>query len=349
LRAVQLDTISVLARSHELVAYARLGAVRRSSIDDAFWGPSSQTFEFWSHAACVLPLETWPLYAAKRRARLAKGRRWHDLDDREAACRVVRDRLVADGPLTARQLGGAKAGGSWWDWSDVKIAAEWLLDIGEVVARERRGFERVYDLAERAVPRALLEEAPSDQECAAGLVASAASALGVATVADLAAYHGMLQASVRGAIDDAGLEAVEVEGWDQPAWAARGALGALDARPRGRTVLLSPFDSLVWDRGRTERLFSLRYRLEAYVPKHLRVAGYFAMPVLAGDRLVALVDPKRLKSTLHARHVVLHTRDAPRHVAAALREAATWVGCDDVVVDRVTPEARARELADALR
>src|SRR6202042_2344766 len=144
--------------------------------------------------ACVLPLEEWPAYAVTRRARRARGRRWHLLEDELASCADVRDRLRSEGPLTARQLGGAKKGGVWWDWSETKIAAEWLLDIGELVCRERRGFQRVYDLSVRAIPAALLAEDWSDEECAVQLVAAAGGALGVALPADLARYHGLSQA-----------------------------------------------------------------------------------------------------------------------------------------------------------
>ncbi len=166
LGAVQLDTISVLARSHELVAYARQGAIGRNRVERAYWGTKSATFEYWSHAACVVPLEDWPAYGFKRRARLARGRRWHVLEEHDKSCADVVARLRDDGPLTANQLGGAKKGGPWWDWSETKIAAEWLLDIGELVCRERRGFQRVYDLAERAVPQDLLAQDWTDEECA---------------------------------------------------------------------------------------------------------------------------------------------------------------------------------------
>ncbi len=196
LGGVQLDTISVLARSHELVAYARLGPVGRERVEKAFWGSGSSTFEYWSHAACVLPLEEWPAYAIKRRIRLAKGKRWHVLQERDKSCAEVVARLRGEGPLTANELGGAKKGGTWWDWSETKIAAEWLLDVGTLVCRQRRGFQRVYDLAERAIPADLLALDWSDEESAGRLVATAAAALGVATVADLAAYRGLTQRTV---------------------------------------------------------------------------------------------------------------------------------------------------------
>ncbi|HWE66310.1 MAG TPA: crosslink repair DNA glycosylase YcaQ family protein [Acidimicrobiales bacterium] len=346
LGAVQLDTISVLARSHELVAYARYGAIARKSIEQAYWGPRSETFEYWSHAACVLPLEDWPFYAFKRRASQAKGRRWHLLEDMAKSCGQVRQRLERDGPLTARELGGAKRGGIWWDWSEIKIAAEWLLDIGELVCRERRGFQRVYDLSSRAIPAGLADQEPSDEACAIELVGHAGRAMGVATVGDLAAYHGLPQALVRQVLSDTDLVPMAVEGWAQPGWAAPGALDVLNRRVRGRSVLLSPFDSLLWFRPRAERLFGIRHRLEAYVPREKRLYGYFAMPVLAGTKFVGLVDPGRRGRTLVAKQVTLQTGDAPRHVAAALGEAAAWVGCDDIAIERVEPAGRTAELKE---
>ncbi len=143
-------------------------------------------------------------------------------------------RLRAEGPLTANELGGAKKGGTWWDWSETKIAAEWLLDIGELVCRRRRGFQRVYDLAERAIPTDLLDQEWSDEECTAHLVAAAARSLGVATVADLAAYHGMLQAQVRDALGVRRARRVRVEGWKAPAYADPEALERLEP-PRRHT------------------------------------------------------------------------------------------------------------------
>jgi hypothetical protein len=348
LGGVQLDTISVLARSHELVAYARHGAITRSSIEAAYWGATSSTFEYWSHAACVLPLEEWPSYEFRRRAFRSRGRRWHYLEDAAASCAGVLARLRAEGPLTARELGGAKKGGTWWDWSETKIAAEWLLDTGELVCRERRGFQRVYDLADRAVPAELTHVEWSDEECAIRLVGAAGRSLGVATAADLAVYKGIptkLVLRVLGATD---LVPVQVQGWDKAAFVAPGAADVLNRRVRGRSVLISPFDSLTWDRARTERLFGFQHRLETYVPRHKRQYGYFAMPVLGRNRLVGLVDPGRRGQTLVAKQVTLRTTDAARIVAAALVEAASWVQCHEVVIERVDPVERTAEVEACL-
>ncbi|WP_242903280.1 winged helix-turn-helix domain-containing protein [Actinomadura terrae] len=354
LGAVQLDTISVLARSHELVPYARLGAVGRNAVETAYWGNGTyRAFEYWAHAASVIPMADWPLFEFRRRAYRSRGWRWHKVP--EGVCDEIRARLRSDGPLTTKELGGAKASSEWWDWSDHKIGIEWLLDIGEVVCVERVGWRRVYDLAERAVPEHLRTQEPDDDACLTALVARAGKALGVATRGDLADYYRVRQDQVDQVIEATGLVRASVRGWAQPAWADP---EALDVPPKGRhvTTLLSPFDSLVWDRARASRVFGFDHRLEAYVPKAKRVHGYFAMPLLAGGRLLGRVDPARDGRTLIARQVTFEpwaVRTAPRAetaaaaLATALWRAASWVGCDDVRVERIVPDGVDRALLDA--
>lgn len=357
LGAVQLDTISVLARSHELVMHARLGplgaseALGRDAIEHAYWRHEpgdAAVFEFWSHAACLIPARQWPAYAFRRRANRARGQRWHPLD--HASVRTVLARLRAEGPLTSTELGGARRGGDWWDWSETKVAVEWLLDVGEVVVAERRGWRRVYDLPERALPPTVLDADPDDATCVRLLVSDAGHQLGVATEADLAEQYRLRREQVRAALPDTELVPVLVEGWRDPAWARPDLVDLLGDGGRSRTTLLSPFDSLVWDRRRTARMFGMDHRLEAYTPAPKRVHGYFAMPVLHRGRLVARVDPKRVGATLHARRVTFEatTADAVRGVARALHEAGAWVGCAQVVVDDVVPARLGAPLRQAL-
>ncbi|MFE1577026.1 winged helix-turn-helix domain-containing protein [Streptomyces fradiae] len=344
LGAVQLDTISVLARSHELVPYARLGAVGRQAVDTAYW-TGRHAFEYWSHAACVLPIEEWPHFAFRRRAYRRSPQWHHDLPD--GAYDAVIGQLRAEGPLTATELGGAKNGGEWWDWSASKVAVERALMYGEVVCVERRGWKRVYDLAERAVPAGLLHDELDDAECLRRLVRLAGQALGVGTRADIADYHRIKGEQFDAVVADSGLLPVRVEGWDKPAWADPAAL-ASEPRGRHRTTLLSPFDSLIWERARTERIFGFTHRLEAYVPKQKRVHGYFAMPLLAGGRLLGRVDPAREGGTLVARQLSLTGPKAIAPMAQALREAAEWVGCDAVRVERTDRPDLAPALTAAL-
>ena len=366
--AVQLDTISVLARSHELVAYARLGAIPRSRIERAYWNTGQPgAFEYWSHAACVLPIEEWPYYAFRRRALQARGVRWHQ--SRERACADVLARLKTEGPLTATQLGGAKNGGAWWDWSETKIAVEWLLDTGEVICARRTGWRRVYDLPERVLPDGLLGAEPSDHECVIHLAGVAARALGVVTRADMIDYQRLRQFS-RGSLGPsplkdatatsdaalaAGLTPVVIDGGGAavPGWADPAALAAAAGQPgasrgRHRVTLLSPFDSLIWDRKRTLRMFGFEHSLEAYVPRPKRVHGYFTMPLLARGQLVGRVDPARSGQTLVARQLSLDTPRAIEPMARALVEAASWVGCDTVKLGHVQPPELQARLQAAL-
>jgi len=355
LGAVQLDTISVLARSHELVAYARLGAVGRTAVEAAYWRRPAQAFEALAHAMCILPIELWPYLAARRRrsARWTHPSRPHDT---RAMARVVAQ-LAARGPLTASDLGGSRAKEArpenvWWHWSPEKIALERLLAIGTVVCVERVAWRRVYDLAERAVPARLLARDLDDAACHARLIALAAERLGVGTADDLRGYFGgMTPEQAAQAIAAARLVPVRVAGWDVPAWADPDALAALGAGTiagRHRTTLLSPFDSLVWDRARLLRIFGLVHKLEAYTPAADRVHGYFAMPVLSGGRIVGRVDPGRDGTTLLAKRVTAPPGSEPA-VARALVEAAGWVGCDTVRVTETRPASLRAPLRRALR
>jgi len=353
--AVQLDTISVLARSHELVAYARLGRVSRTEIESAYWGRPARAFEGIAHAYCIVPIELWPHFAARRRL---SERRIHPRRPPEK--RAMREMLAAlrsRGPLTATDLGGSRSKAPrpenvWWHWSAEKIALERLLAIGEVVCVERQAWRRVYDLAERAVPARLRAIHEDDPTCHATLIRLAADRLGVGTVRDLRGYFGWMGVSLpdtRAAIERAKLVPVTVRGWTDEAWASPKALRALGAGIRGthRTTLISPFDSLIWDRPRTARIFGYAHKFEAYVPAPDRIHGYFVMPVLASGKLVGRVDPGRSGTTLVAKRVSGEPKAAAQ-IARALVEAARWVGCDDVKVVEARPAPFKAALRTAL-
>jgi uncharacterized protein len=353
LGAVQLDTISVLARSHELVAYARLGAIGRPKIEAAYW--SGGAFEYWAHAASIMAMSQWPLFAFRRRFYIARDKHWGEHS--APVAKAVLDRVRAEGPMTATDLGGAKKTTTWWGWSEVKSAAEFLLASGQLACTKRVGWRRFYDVPERAVPAELLHDDLTDDECQVALITQAAEHLGVATAADLADYFRLKKLEVARLLPRTGLTQVKVRGWDAAGWADPATVAAGLPAGRHRTSLLSPFDSLVWDRVRTARIFGLDHRLEAYVPKELRQHGYFAMPVLAGGRIVARVDPAREGSTLIARHVTVMPQHAtPAKIAAtanaigeALREAATWVGCDNIAIEKVEPGGTADSMRAAVR
>jgi uncharacterized protein YcaQ len=346
LGAVQMDSVNVLVRSHYLPLFARLGPYPRELLDRLAYGGSRRTlFEYWGHMASLLPLDTYPLFRW-RMERAAKGiGTWGSLarlarEKPELVARVeqeVRDR----GPLAAGELADKpKSQGGWWGWSDHKRALEYLFWSGRLTTASRRNFERLYDVVERVIPervRALPSVDPAAQQ--RGLVAMAARALGVATARDLSDYFRLSAADGRARITElvaeGGLREVKVDGWKQPAYLARGAVlpKTVDA-----TALLSPFDSLVWDRSRTERLFGFHYRIEIYTPAHQRVHGYYVLPFLLGDRLVARVDLKsdRAASALLVRGLHLERgvrrADVMPRLKDQLADMAAWLGLDRVAL-----------------
>ncbi len=302
---LQIDSVNVLVRAHELPPFARLGPYRRSLIAESA-ERHRDLFEFLGHAACLLPTHTHPLW----RWRMDRSRdTWRgDVDRIEQERPGYTDAVLAElrdrGPLTAAELtDGGPAKGPWWGWADGKAVLEWMWAAGVVsVAARRNSFERVYDLTERVIPAEILNApTPSIDDAHRELVRIVARALGVATRRDIFNYL-YLRAdrtarSIAELVEAGELVPVEVEGWKEPSWLATGARSPrrVDAR-----ALLAPFDPLVFDRDRLERVFGMRYRIEIYTPGPKRVYGYYVLPFLLGDTLVARVDLKadRARGTL---------------------------------------------------
>jgi uncharacterized protein YcaQ len=335
---LQIDSVNVLVRSHYLPLFSRLGAYPPALLERAAYRSPRELFEYWGHEASLLPVTTQPLL--RWRMARAESDAWARMRriqaDRPGFVDEVRALVAARGPVGAGEIAEPRAGraGPWWDWDDTKTALEWLFYTGEITTASRRGFERLYDLTERVLPAPVLA-APTPEPAAAhrGLVRIAARALGVATERDLRDYFRLSVADARAAVaalaEDGELVPVRVEGWRPAAYldpAAR-----LPRRVPAAT-LLSPFDSLVWDRSRTERVWDFRYRLEIYTPAHKRVHGYYVLPFLLGEHLVARVDLKsdRAAGVLRVPGAHLEHGHAAEPVAAALGPAlhrlAAWLG-----------------------
>ena len=298
LGTVQLDSVNVLTRSHELVFFARLGPYDRAALSRWLWG-SREVFEYWGHEASLHPVERHPLF----RWRMAGDHQWAGIrrsagdngDLVAAALAEVAERgPVSIGELDVHRRAPRKAT-SWWGWGDGKRVVEHLFHKGEVTAIRQNGFTRSYLLPERWIPADVLARpTPAADDAARELLLVAARAHGVGTARDLADYYRLNVPTaaklLAGLAADGALEPVRVEGWRQPAY-----LHPEAHQPRRRMrarALLSPFDSLVWERDRTERLFGFRYRIEIYVPAPQRVHGYYVLPFLVDERLVARVDLK---------------------------------------------------------
>jgi uncharacterized protein len=359
LGAIQIDSINVVARSHELVLAARAGPHDRAAFDRLVYRRRAG-FEYWGHAASFLPMAHYRLCLPRMR-RLAETTRGWWVGVRRRHHHLygpVLDRIRAEGPLAAsafRDPDGPRRG-SWWDWAPAKHVLEDLFDCGTLLVHDRVNFERRYDLAERVLPAGVDSSEPTAAEAAAELTLLAARALGVATADDLRDYFRLPAAEAKTALAElagAGLlQQVAVEGWGRPAWLLPGT--RVPRRVAGPPVLLSPFDSLVWSRQRTQRLFGFTYRLEVYVPAGRRVHGYYTMPVLAGGQLVARVDPKhdRQAGVLLLRDLHLEPAADPAGAVAATAAAAArlaaHLGAARVEAGDAMPPALARPLRAAL-
>lgn len=346
---IQLDSVNVVSRSQYLPVLARLGPYPRETLDHLAYSRRA-LFEYWGHEASLLPVGDQPLFRW-RMARARSGETWRGPAElarrRPGYVERVLAEVVARGPLTASELSDpGPRGGPWWGWADGKRALEWHFWTGALTTAGRRGFERVYDLTERVLPaRVLAEQTPSEQEARAALLLRAAAALGVATAADLADYYRLRGRDLPGLL--AGLRAggllrsVRVEGWAEPAYVLPTLVVPRHVPAR---ALLSPFDSLIWSRPRTQRLFGFRYRTELYTPAERRVHGYYVLPFLAGDGLVARVDLKadRRQHVLVVRGAFgepVEVNGAPGgtahlgELASALAEMAAWLGLERVSVE----------------
>lgn len=358
---LQIDSVNALVRSHYLPLFSRLGHYSADLLDQAAWsqGRHRTLFEYWGHEASLLPLSLYPLMRWRmRRASRGEdiyqqlahfGREQQDTVRRVLACVQERGALGA-GSLSTRQ----ERAGPWWDWSAEKHALEWLFAAGEVTVAARRGFERLYDLPERVIPsQVLTQPLLNEAEAQRGLLLHAASALGVGTEKDLRDYFRLNPGDSRprlAELVEAGeLLICEVQGWKQPAYCLP---EPRVPRKAEASALLSPFDSLVWERSRTERLFDFRYRLEIYTPPDKRVYGYYVLPFLHNERIAARVDLRAERATgrlaVHAVHEEETGLDDEGMLALAinLRRMADWLGLAQVQLN--CPRASADRLRVAL-
>lgn len=296
---LQIDSVNVLSRSHYLPVFARLGPFPRAALDELAYR-RRELFEYWAHEASFVPVRLFPQlrWRMTRAGEEAWGSMTRLARDKPGYVAEVLAQVRARGPLSAAAVVTAdrpQRPGAMWNWHEGKVAMEWLFFTGQLsAARRTAGFERLYDLTERVIPAAVLAvPTPSPADGQRELIRVAARAHGVGTERDLRDYFRLRpaesQARVAELVEDGELLAVQVQDWTQPAYLHRDARipRRIDAR-----ALLSPFDSLIWSRPRTERIFDFRFRLEIYTPAVKRVHGYYVLPFLLGDRLVARVDLK---------------------------------------------------------
>ncbi len=351
----QIDSVNVLQRAQYMPLYSRMGPYDVDLIHRAAGRAPRRLFEYWAHEAAFVDVNLWPAF----RFRMDSGARmWGSMariiEEQPDLVAWVLEEVRANGPLTAREIehDTPRTKDNWgWNWSEVKIALEYLFYKGEVTAARRNSqFERIYDVPDRVLPPKVLSEPALDEDAAhLELLRHASKALGIGTAQCLRDYFRLSPEPTAQAIatlvDEGELLPATITGWKRPAF-----LHAEAVRPRAvrARALLSPFDPLIFERTRTEVLFDFRYRIEIYVPAHKRVHGYYVLPFLLGDRLVARVDLKadRSAGVLQVNSAFAEP-DAPDETAAELAAElglmAGWLGLDSVSA------ARKGDLAKALR
>lgn len=341
LGVIQIDSVNVVSRTHYLPPFSRLGVYPREALESEAWGKKPRLFEYWGHEASLMPVETQPLMRW-RMAQAREGRMWTGLARFGRERRDHIERVLAEierrGPVVGGDFAeGPRGAPGWWAWSDGKRALEWLFWAGEITTKTRRGFERVYDLTDRVLPRAVLETpTPTEDEACRELVRISARALGVATEPDLRDYFrlpvDLARQAVRDLVEAGELTPVKVRGWKHAAY-----LWPEAKRPRRveAQALLSPFDNLIWTRDRTERLFGVRVRLEIYTPAEKRSHGYYVLPFLEGEAITARVDLKadRKAGVLRVQAAWREEQTGPNtagRLAEELSLMAGWLGLERV-------------------
>ncbi len=357
---LQIDSISVVARSPYLVLWSRLGSYEPRWLDELL--AEGALFEYWSHAACFIPIEDYGLYRRLMIEGGEKTRTWMRANDEEI--RHVMERVNLNGPVRAAEFArtDGKAGG-WWEWKPEKRALEHLFAAGELMISRRENFHRVYDLRERVLANALpgWEDAlaPNEQEVRRALTLKAVRALGVAVARWVPDYFRTPKKGVAGLLeelaDEGSLLRARIE--DEPAYVHPDNAGPAEKILSGGfrssvTTLLSPFDPIVWDRARALELFGFEYKIEVYTPAARRRYGYYSLPILHAGALVGRLDAKahRKQGTFEVKVIHLEpdtpiNDDLVSGLADALRECAGWHGTSEVLVRRSDPP----ELAEVLR
>jgi uncharacterized protein YcaQ len=341
---LQVDSVNVLQRAHYMPLYSRMGPYDVGLLRRAAEERPRRVVEYWAHVQAVMPVELWPHLQFRMDAYRARRGKWSIVDDDPELESSLLAEIREVGRATARDLddGLPRTKEQWgWNWSRTRQVLDYLFTVGELaIAGRNSQFEVLYDLPERVIPAEVLARpTPTPAEAHVELVRRAARSHGVATVRCLQDYYRMHIDEVRPAVatlvESGELLPVSIEGWKRPGYLHR------DARvPRrvGARALLSPFDPVVWERERAERLFDFHYRIEIYTPAHKRVHGYYVLPFLLGERIVARVDLKadRRTGTLVVKGAYAEP-DAPPETAeelsAELEVLGGWLGLESVSVE----------------
>jgi uncharacterized protein YcaQ len=339
LGAIQMDSVNILARNHVLVPFSRLGPYSIGALHTSIY-QERRGFEYWGHMASWLPMAEYRYFLPRMMRMREVSRGWwlQARTEHAALYPVVLERVRAEGALGAAAFDDPRGGrGTWWDWKPAKLVLEDLLDQGVLMCAERTpGFARIYDLAERVLPPGLDTTNPGQLAASRRLLLRGLERLGVATTGEMADYFRLkpadqVKAAFAELLADGEIVAVEVERWPKPTYSTPAALGGPLDVPRHRPTLLAPFDNLLWERDRIERIFGFHYRVEIYVPEAKRVHGYYVLPLLARGQLCGRADLKldRKDGILQVRGLWLEGAE-PTEAQTALEDLASHLGARDI-------------------
>jgi uncharacterized protein YcaQ len=362
LACVQIDTLQMVHRSQYLVIWSRLGSYSLKDFDRLVYDPQDRRlFEYWAHAASIIPLEAYRYYLPRMRwyqnAKDTWNMRWLQRDGNEGLVQSVLERVRHEGALRAADFENPKGkAGTWWDWKPAKRALEHLYDSGDLMIAGRKSFQRIYDLRERVLPDTVDQQVPSPEEADRYFVEQSALALGICKPEQLATYYYMKQRDLKPTLQTLLAEGVLVpvraalgNGQDYEMVVHRQNLPVLEQAIDGalaaqRTTFLSPFDNLFWAQNRDQQLWDFRKALEAYTPANKRLYGYFCLPILHKDRLVGRFDPKleRKSKLLRLKALYLEPGISPEDellagIARAMRDFMAFHGANDLVIERSQP------------
>ena len=352
LGVLQIDSVNVFERAHYMPLFSRLGPYDKTELDKLHGGKHPKLIEYWAHEASFIRTEHYPFFGFRQEYNQRGSRTSYEkwASDNGEFLDWILNEIRTRGPLAQGDFEHERAvrKGSWWGWSDVKRALEYMFMYGEVVSGGRDAFKRTYALPEQVLPKSVLERKLDPVWARKHLLEKASKALGVATSKDLADYFRQVHARVKPLFDELvaerKLRVVKVEGWSEPAYVHY----KLDidklltlATASERTTLLSPFDPLVWFRERNERLWNFHYRIEIYTPEPKRIFGYYTLPLLHNGRIVGRIDLKNdrqsktllVQSAWHEEGIAAKELPAiARDLAAHLREVAVWQNCESIEV-----------------
>lgn len=363
MHVLQIDTIHVIARSPYLVLWSRLGDYPNHWLDELL--TETALFEYWSHAACFLPIEDYPLYRRFMLNRMTwneKGwQRW--LLEHDELVKKLLAHIRENGPVRSsdfERTDGQKTG--WWNWKEEKTALEGLWLKGELMVTQRHNFQRIYDLRERVLPAWDDSQTPSLDAIYETFVLNTVKALGVTKAAWIADYFRMSKKDAQAVIEKLAkrgeIQPVQVEGWDVPGYFHPDQQDTIEAAaggqiPTSRTTLLSPFDPLVWDRGRALDLFNFDYKIEVYTPAPKRKYGYFTLPILYNNRLIGRLDPKAHRKegifevkAVHLEPGVVVDDALVAALKSTLKACAAWHKTPQVIVREAAEPGLAQRLSD---